>query len=95
MAAERVEVWQEGSGQWRWTFHDDSERPAIESASAYRTEDQARRGAAHAYPGVEISVRPSAAADAAGGLRTVARIAALVGLSAAWRGIRSALPGGG
>jgi hypothetical protein len=95
MAGERVEVWQEGSGQWRWTFHDDTELPAIESAGAYRTEDQARRGAILAYPGVQVSVRPSNATQAATGLRSVARIAGLAGLSAAWRAVRGALPGGG
>lgn len=56
--AERIEVWQQAPGQWRWRFVEDGDASVELASNTTEPSEQAAVAAAElAYPGVPVEVR--------------------------------------
>jgi hypothetical protein len=54
-ARDRIEVWQQRPGLWRWMFVAGGDHTEILSNETYRSLDQALGAATVAYPGVPVA----------------------------------------
>jgi hypothetical protein len=58
MRAERIEVWPEFGGVWRWRYRATDDHTEIASNRAFDTLDEAISAASLAYPNVPIEAPP-------------------------------------
>lgn len=58
---QRIHVWRQPDGMWRWRYRDPTLGADLVSAEVYESEEAAARAAGWAYPGVPIDRAPAAA----------------------------------
>jgi hypothetical protein len=95
-SGERIEVWQERDGLWRWRYRNDDGVDLLSNES-HLSREETVHSASVAYPGVPVDDRPPGppglglgrtarvAALGGGGLALAAVVALPVAIGLAWR----------